>query len=90
MVEMLASDCETPMVEMLASDCETHMVEMLASDCETPTVEMFFSKVSLWCCGTRNPAIWGLLLARAFTTRKIRAIKMCKLTVALTSRQLVH
>ena len=41
-------------------------------------------------CGTQNPAIWGSLLARAFTTRQIRAVKMCKLTVALTSGRLVH
>ena len=36
-------------------------------------------------CGTRNPAVWGSLLTRAFTTRQIRTVKMCKLTVALTS-----
>ena len=30
--------------------------------------------------GTLNPAIWVSLLARAFTTRQIRTVKMCKLT----------
>ena len=36
-------------------------------------------------CGTRNTAVWGSLLARAITARQICAVKMCKLTVALTS-----
>ena len=41
-------------------------------------------------CGTLNPAIWVSLLTMAFTTRQIRAVTKCKLTVALTSGRLVH
>ena len=41
-------------------------------------------------CGTRNPAICGSLLAKAFTTHQIRTVKMCKLTVVVTSGWLVH
>ena len=45
-----------------------------------------------WCSGSMQdsePSDLGSLLTRAFTTRQIGAVKMCKLTVALSSRRLV-
>ena len=56
-------------------------------------ISLYLPNMSLWCSGSvRYSELSGLGFAsrKAPTALQIRAVKMCRLTVGVTSSQLVH